>query len=312
VTTSPTIAHVSDLHITPQNRTSIRNTRRALDYLAKVGVDHIVITGDIAANAETRDFELARKILASYGLLNGHRLSVVIGNHDVFGGVNNVEDILSFPRRCKSTNYARKIQEFFTYFHEAFAHCHFVSERSLYPFAKVVRGVALIGLNSVAPYSKMKNSLGSNGRVDGHQLKKLKTLLCSSHFKDMKKVLLIHHHFSKHSVNSAGTLQNVWGMIERQTMKLRGKTKLFTLFRKSGVDLVLHGHVHENREYVRRGVRFLNGGGTVMGDDPSMVHINLIRVTAGHPDIKILRIPARTETSATIHSLETLQSHEAA
>jgi len=274
-----TIAHISDLHLSPEHhRKRIRRTRKLLEYATSVGVDHLVITGDIAANAEKRDLEMARAILKSSGWLDSRSLSIVIGNHDIFGGVHHAEDILTFPRHCKETEYERKVTDFHDHFHEAFDSCVRESRSHLFPYVKVIGDVALVGLNSVAEYSRVRNPIGSNGEVTAREFKTVEKILSSELLARKTTIVLIHHHFYKRAGEDGGTIHSIWNAIEGQTMKLRGKKKLLNLFARSGVDLVLHGHVHENLEYYRSGVRCLNGGGSVMENSGLDAKLHLISI----------------------------------
>jgi 3',5'-cyclic AMP phosphodiesterase CpdA len=271
------IAHISDLHLSPEHRRiNIRRTKRILEHLPTLGVDHLVITGDISANAEKKDFQLARTLLRSYGWLDGKSLSVVIGNHDVYGGVHHAEDVFTFPKHCKHTDMERKVNEFHDHFHEAFDSCGFGSASSPFPFVKQVHGVVLIGMNSVAPYSKLKNPIGSNGEVSVDELRETKKIFDSVDRSAKRKFVLIHHHFYKQTSAASGTMHSLWNAIEVQTMKLRGKKELQNLFASGGADLVLHGHMHENREYVRKRVRCVNGGGSVLQDADLDARLNLV------------------------------------
>ncbi len=275
-----TVAHISDLHLSPEHRRkNIRATKRLLEYIGTLGVDHLVITGDIVATAGKQDFQLARAILKSSGWLDSKALSIVIGNHDIFGGVHHAEDILTFPKHCKQTDYKAKVMEFHDYFHEAFDKCLLGSQSSVFPYGKVIGDVVFVGMNSVAEYSKLGNPIGSNGEVSEGEFKRTQKILSSDLLTRKRKIVLIHHHFYKPSGNDVGTMHSVWNAIERQTMKLRGKNKLLELFRKSNIDLVLHGHLHENHEYCRKNIRFVNGGGSVLGSLGQGARCNLVSVT---------------------------------
>jgi 3',5'-cyclic AMP phosphodiesterase CpdA len=141
----------------------------------------------------------------------------------------------------------------------------------------VLGDVVLFGVNSVAHYSAVKNPVGSNGDVGDGQYRRLKQLLEAPELRGKRKIVLIHHHFHKYPSPAEGTLHSVWGAIERRTMKLHGKKRLIQLFRECGVALVLHGHVHVNGEYGRKGIQFLNGGGSLLGAGNRMA-FNLIDI----------------------------------
>lgn len=310
-----TIAHISDLHLSSEHRReNIKNARRLLDYARRCAVDHIIITGDIAADAERRDLELARKIFDGYGLLDRAKLTMVIGNHDIFGGVHTAEDILTFPRRCRTTEYREKVKQFRSSFHELFEGCVFAEEDKTFPFAKVLGDVVLVGANSIAHHSGVKNPIGSNGDVGKRQTRGLEQLLTSELFKGKRKLVLIHHHFSKGEGRSQGTIEGVWGAIERQTMKLRGKRELLELFAKAEVDLVLHGHLHESMQYTRKGIRFLNAGGSSLGRIPGELYINLVNIAGASVETAIHRLPCDSSAKRPIllHPAAAVTSDQAA
>lgn len=294
-----TIAHLSDLHISlDHSRHNIKKTRSLIEYCLRQGADHIVITGDITANGEKKEFEATRKIFRNYGLLDCRKLSLLCGNHDVYGGVHRAEEILSFPKRCKTTDYDRKMREFREYFHEVFDSSEQNGSGISFPFVKVFGSVAIIGANSIARYSRVKNPIGSNGEVDDKQFERMRRTLMAEHLKEKRKLVLIHHHFNKILSNGSERTNSVWDAVERQTMKLRGKKRLLQLFAASSVDLVLHGHVHRNHEYMRKGIRFLNAGGSILGDN-SAFNVAFIRVTPAGVQTMLRKLPQPAATQPT-------------
>jgi 3',5'-cyclic-AMP phosphodiesterase len=82
------IAHISDLHLNSFYNDSIfRRINYLLKQISENKVDHLIITGDITDNASEKDFEIFRRMLNKYGFMNGEKLSIIPGNHDIFGGV---------------------------------------------------------------------------------------------------------------------------------------------------------------------------------------------------------------------------------
>jgi 3',5'-cyclic AMP phosphodiesterase CpdA len=290
-----TIAHISDLHLSAEHRRNhIRRTKRALEYIRSLDVDHIVVTGDITANGEPADYRIARSIFASADLLDSRKLTVTIGNHDVFGGVHTAEDVLKFPKHCEATDDKAKVREFGYAFRETFESTLRPSEKRFFPFAKIVGDTALIGVNTVAEYSRFKNPVGSNGSVDDRSFEQLTELLESPLLHTKRKIVVLHHHFSKMQEVKSGTMHSVWNAIEKHTMKLRGKGRLLKLFARLDVAAVLHGHVHESNEYFRDGVRFLNAGGTVLHDRSPDIHVNIVRVSDAGVQTEIHRLSAQS------------------
>jgi 3',5'-cyclic AMP phosphodiesterase CpdA len=285
------LAHLSDLHISlEQKGRSIRSARRLLESILRHSVDHLVISGDITANGTPHELEIARSIFESYGLLDTRKLSLVIGNHDVFGGVHTAEDVLSFPRRCKHVDYDAALRRFCDVFHELFRGAIAPASPNRFPFVKVVGRAALFGINSVARYARVKNPFGSNGAVGRMQRNLLENLLHADVFRSLTKFVLIHHHFSRLPTTAAGTMEFLWRTVERRTLKLRKKKKLVRLFAEAGVAAVLHGHVHESVEYEWRGVRCLNGGGSVIEKNDEL-SFWLVRVHQGDIETRLHRIP---------------------
>jgi 3',5'-cyclic AMP phosphodiesterase CpdA len=272
------LAHISDLHCSEKYHPgSIRRAEFLIETLLERGFDHLVVTGDLTANGESHEFQSVRALFRKYDVLDTRRLSVVIGNHDIFGGVHEVNDILRFPGRCRRTDYRGKVEMFRRYFAEAFEGCILGSREHGFPFAKIVKNVLLVGLNSIAPYSRLKNPFGSNGSVGNSQFRRVKNLLAVESFLKMDKIILLHHHFSPGRRAAGGTLEEVWNTLEQESLRLRGKRKLAAMFNRHGASLILHGHVHENREYVRHGIRCINGGGSLLNDTAAL-QANMITI----------------------------------
>jgi predicted phosphodiesterase len=89
---------------------------------------------------------------------------------------------------------------------------------------------------------------------------------------------MIHHHFYKNNVPAKSSKNLLWNRIENFTMKLRNKKKLLNLFSENGVRLVLHGHSHEIKEYTRKGIKFLNAGGSVENETPGEAGLFIIEI----------------------------------
>ncbi len=273
------IAHLSDLHFTTFfKKSNLGSIDYLLSYALDQKADHIIITGDLTDNADRNDFLTLRKLFDKHGLLNAEKLSLVIGNHDIFGGVQTAEDILSFPERCRSVDYKRRVREFHTYFRETFDGCTYISPDKVFPYAKSLNGILLIGMNSIAPYSAAKNTFASNGSIDLEQFGETISLLERFNENYRAKLVMIHHHFNKITGGGNNSPASFWQQIEKQTMKLRKKKRLFALFKQYGIDLVLHGHYHETAEYERKGVKFLNAGGSLKALTPKTLSINFIDI----------------------------------
>jgi 3',5'-cyclic AMP phosphodiesterase CpdA len=289
------IAHISDLHLNSFYNDSIfKRIHYLLKYISAKKVDHLIITGDITDNASDKDLDIFRRMLNRFGFLNGEKVSLVIGNHDIFGGVQKAEDIFAFPEKCSTVNYKKRINNFISYFPEAFENCYYLSPKDFFPYAKRINDTLLIGINSVAEYSKLGNPFGSNGEISASQFSELFELFKSAE-KDIKyKIVMVHHHFNKLKTQSKSTFGSIWANVEKQTMKLRNKRRLFNLFKEFDVDIVLHGHCHESKEYFRKGTRFLNAGATIKNNKHN-IKVNFLNLAKGkiEVDLESLSLPLK-------------------
>jgi 3',5'-cyclic AMP phosphodiesterase CpdA len=248
--------------------------------------DHIVLTGDLTDNAIPHDFLILRKLLERLNLLDSDKLSVVIGNHDIFGGVQTAEDIFTFPDKCSKVNYNQKVKEFYQYFPELFENCIKFNPLKVFPFVKPISNFLLIGLNSISEYSRMSNPFASNGIIELTQLNEVSEILEEFKGNDFRKIVLTHHHFSKMKIknNSPGSF---WQNIEKQTMRLKKKKRLLKIFKHFGVELVLHGHYHVSREYTRKSILFSNAGASFKGAPKGVIQINIIDIEEKHTTIRV-------------------------
>ena len=285
------IAHISDLHFTTFFK---KNNLEKIEYLLKYALqykfDHLIISGDLTHNADPEDFEILRNLFREYNLLNSERLSLVIGNHDIFGGPQTPEDVFLFPEKCKLVDYDKKIKEFGNFFSETFQYCSDIDKEKYFPYSKQFNDVIIIGINSIAKYSKINNPFASNGKIYKDDYNFLVNILNKYYIESLKKLVIVHHHFNKIRVDKNKSASSFWQNIEKQTMKLKKKKKLLQLFKLHKIDLVLHGHIHETNEYFRKGIRFLNAGASVLGIYPDELRINFININNSEINIEIHKI----------------------
>jgi 3',5'-cyclic AMP phosphodiesterase CpdA len=89
------LGHISDIHLADRSRYprhgfsardcerhSARLAKGLLDALNEVGIDHLVVTGDLTLSGETREFERVSDMLRPFA--QAGKLTVVPGNHDVW------------------------------------------------------------------------------------------------------------------------------------------------------------------------------------------------------------------------------------
>ncbi len=272
------IVHLSDIHIsTLYKKGNITKTKNIIKFALEKSFDHLVITGDISDNSEKRDYLIFRKILKSFDLLDSNKVSIVIGNHDIFGGVKTALDVVNFPSKCLKTDYEKKVNEFAIYFKELFQNCYFPIKDKIFPYSKIVNDTQFIGLNTIDYYSRIKNPFASNGKVYKDQIEGIEKIFQNEEFNPAHKIILAHHHFYKNS-EEATSSNSVWNKIESYTLELRGKKKLLKLFKDNDVELILHGHSHDVREYERKGIKLINAGGSVDNVFPKNVFLVFVDI----------------------------------
>lgn len=283
------IAHISDLHLDAVNKKeNLRNTLHLLEYINSNNFDHVIVSGDITENGDSASFELARSTFQKFGLLSKNKMSLTIGNHDIFGGVFYAEDVLNFPGKCRRTNYYQKVREFAYYFRETFYGTKQNNE-FIFPYLKELDEILLCGINSTAFYSSLKNPFASNGKISSSNTARLGKLLAHHNESSKKRIIVTHHHFNKSPGNETSSGSTIWQAIERQTMKLRNKKNVINRLRELKAELVLHGHLHESSEYSRKKIRFLNSGGSVLGSE-NYLKLNEIRVSGNNISSRIVSL----------------------
>lgn len=304
-----TIAHLSDPHLSRQYYPEhIKSFKILLRTILDQGCDHIVLTGDIVSTADPDDYYLARKILTTFGLMDSKKLTIVPGNHDVFGGPHRAVDVLSFPRHIRSLDYHRRFALFEEAFAETFLDVKRIDGDNLFPFVKDVGPFAVIGLNSIPPWSLWDNPVGSNGFLSDQQVSALEQLADREEFDDRVPLVAIHHHFN--DLHDASSDNSLWTKIESKTMRMKKRRKVLKLFNALGVRIVLHGHIHRNEVYERNGIRLANGAGAVCDDPIRMLKYNRIHHAQGVTAIEVNQLPIGFQTPSTARSFHRFRSVE--
>jgi 3',5'-cyclic AMP phosphodiesterase CpdA len=303
------IAHLSDPHLSRRHYPEhIKSFKALLRAVLDAGCDHVVITGDIVSTAEPDDYHLAREVLGTYGLLDASRLTVVPGNHDIFGGPHRAPDVLHFPKQLRSVDYERTLALFEEAFAETFTGVRRLQAGMLYPFLKDAGPFGIIGVNSTMPWSLSGNPFGSNGRLGAGQLEALRTLRELDALRTRVPVVAIHHHLLPQPRVDSGS--SMWNRIEDWTMRLHGRRRVLRTFADAGVRHVLHGHVHCNAAVEQHGVATMNGAGAICDDPIRFLKYNVLRHADGMTTsrINVLSIPCFTPVSArSIHRFHSVE-----
>lgn len=274
-----TIAHISDLHLNFEGKhTHYDKVERLLGEVTSLEPDHLVISGDISEDGRLEDFNFLRELLIKFNYLDSALTTIIIGNHDIYGTALSIEDALSYPDRCKGTDYEFNLRRFHSFFEELMVDTYRISENDIYPFIKQVGSMFILALNSIEEFST-RNFTASNGIIKKDQKLKADQLLKQVVSPGSPLMLTIHHHFYKIKRQKDTFAGHILTKIENNTMKLRKKKKLLTVLEKWGVSHILHGHFHDQKIYEIGNIVMSNSGGSIKNGQTTTAKYNLLEFT---------------------------------
>jgi 3',5'-cyclic AMP phosphodiesterase CpdA len=224
------IAHISDVHLGPLPKVSLRqlaskritgyvnwqrNRRRRhggnaldllIDEIQTQAPDHLAITGDLVNLSTDLEIEAARLWLESVG--DPASVSVIPGNHDAYVPG-------AFSRVCNAwAPYMRGDDG------------KGIPDAGTFPYLRVRDRVAIIGVstaNATLPFM-------ATGLFDRQEAKRLTKLLSQSADAGLFRVILIHHP----PVEKAASWHK----------RLVGMSRFQEVIAEGGAELILHGHTH--------------------------------------------------------------------
>jgi 3',5'-cyclic AMP phosphodiesterase CpdA len=206
------IAHISDLHISENDsEQSLERVYKLLKVLSFKGFDHIIITGDVTENGTLAEFELVKEMLDLFDLLDPQKATVIIGNHDIYGGLQRLEDLIHYPACFTKSDFNHKVAEFHDTFRPLLANAK-QNHGRIYPFLKKVNTTNILGLNSVRQFSRLMNPFGAKGLISAEQILHAQELLQDINDDDLL-IIAVHHHFNPQAIKGKTLLQYLWRMI---------------------------------------------------------------------------------------------------
>jgi 3',5'-cyclic AMP phosphodiesterase CpdA len=176
-----------------------------------VGLDHLVITGDLTNIALVQEFTLVEEWLHSLG--SAERVTVIPGNHDAYVAV---------PWKSSLA----KWQAFMTDEPSTGEEPRLPSGPDAFPFVRFRGPVAILGLNSAQPTPLFC----AHGTLGESQLYRLGELLQKLGQEDWFRVVLLHHPPS------------LEGIARRK--RLIDAEPFREVISEHGAELILHGHGH--------------------------------------------------------------------
>lgn len=262
------LAHISDIHVCDKKSASVFT--RVLDDALTRGADHFIISGDLINSGSDAEYELVTAVLKNFDLLNGERLSVIPGNHDLFGTVFSrvistgdlmkkkrlIPSLLFDIMRYTRKDYDRDLMKFNSYFSPVFNNaltapdCH-----KNYPYAKILTDdTAVVCIDSNTPLALSDNLFASNGFINLTGIKNLLSLPALAG----KRIIPVLHH----CLYDQGILKERHDRLFESSLKLHNRDEVVNFFTETGISLALHGHYHENEIYQTAGnsLKVLNGG----------------------------------------------------
>lgn len=214
----------------------------SLREIRKLGVDHVVVTGDVSNLALEREFELARTVLDRELGMSPDQVSMVPGNHDTYtqGSFRTKRFVRSFDA-CMTSDLALADAPF--------------------PYVRLRGPVALIGLSTAVP----RLPLVAAGEFGRRQLDALARILAHPEVRSRTPVLLQHHPWHNPPEKMRRLLEGLYDAdLEAE------------LLQNVERGLLLHGHLHRR---VHRTLRTSAGHIDAIGaTSASLLHANAERM----------------------------------
>jgi 3',5'-cyclic AMP phosphodiesterase CpdA len=220
------LGHISDLHLSDRSRYprngilakdcekhSYKLAKGLVDALREVGVDHLVVTGDVTLSAEVREFERAAELLRPFA--EAKKLTIVPGNHDLW--TEESVETARFLRLLGPDGLGMK------------------KAQPSYPLAVPLGDEAVLVALDSARYGEPPRE--TPGRLGAEQLRGARELV-REHAKAGKAVLLAFHH---HLLIPP---ERVPSDLRLARMPLSDADQVVRLVAELPVAAVLHGHRH--------------------------------------------------------------------
>jgi len=220
------IIHLSDLHIGYKDCGSksaaiVRNIIKSEEPEKTI----IIITGDLVETAFNKNH-----INTALNLINtlrkaGFLVFICPGNHDYGSGFVNSKEIAKMFNKT------------------------FLLTETQFPIVNPVGNSLFIGLDSNAEELHWYDRFFADGEIGDAQFEKLKEILANKEYKDMTKIVYLHHH-----------------PVSRIPFhKLKDHNKLKEIV-KNKIDILLFGHNHIGNSYNEKwGIKIMLDGGSSTG-----------------------------------------------
>jgi 3',5'-cyclic AMP phosphodiesterase CpdA len=233
------IAHFSDLHLLALEGVPVRRflnkrltgwanlrlkrghihrssyVRSIAREIARLGIEHVVVTGDLTNLALESEYELARELLERDLGMDPSRVTLVPGNHDLYTGGSLT---------------SRRFERYFApYLRSDLPELAIDAGGARFPVVKLRGDVALVALSSAVP----RAPLVAAGELGLEQIAALGRVLAHPDVSRRTVVLALHH-----------PAVHGWTRMKAYVEGLRDAPGLLAELQGLTRGLVLHGHLH--------------------------------------------------------------------
>lgn len=236
------IAHLSDLHIGKNNTKTIRDTI----IRATKQADIVVVTGDITENCTPNEYKTALNIM--YNDDFEAPVLLVPGNHDK-GALGNFHD-----DDCASRTKRALYRPAGAWDEDNWE----IWENLFYTYMDEEKDTIFFCLDSADP----KNTeFFARGKIRSEVRNELRLAL--DMYKDMKRVVILHHHpFIRSNFKNKGLVDGVYSW----AMALEGGQNLMSML-KGRCECLLFGHKHSEQTWNNRfGIKLIHAAGSTVKD----------------------------------------------
>ena len=217
--------------------------------IARLDVDHVVVTGDLTNLALEPEFELARDLFERDLGLDPSRVTVVPGNHDLY---------------TRGSLASRRFERFFgTWLKSDLPELAIDAAAGRFPVVKLREGVAFVSLSSAVP----RLPLVAAGELGTEQIQALRRVLAHPEVTSRTLVLAMHH-----------PVAHSWSRLKVHVEGLRDATELVPELRNVSRGLLLHGHLHRR---IQRSLKTAAGRLTQIGATSASLHHDEVDRMAG-------------------------------